>query len=89
MRASTKYALSLVAAILVAFVAFYLYVYHRTLPAASVPGQYPINDPRPAYSGATIKKAYSPAADMGSDTLPPSYEVSEKMRCATAANGMC
>jgi hypothetical protein len=89
MRASTKYALSLVSAIVVAAVAFYLYMYIQMLPAASVPGQYPINERRPTYSGATVQKSYSPSADMGSDELPPSLHVDAKMRCATSSNGMC
>jgi hypothetical protein len=89
MRKSMTYALSLVAAIVVAVAAFFLYVYIQSLPAASVPGQYPINERRPTYSGATVTKSYSPSSDMGSDTLEPSYTVDEKMRCATSSNGMC
>lgn len=89
MRASTKYALTLVSAIVVASLAFYLYVYIQNLPAASVPGQYPINERRPVYSGATVTKDYSPSADMGSDELPPSYAMSAKMRCATSSDRIC
>lgn len=89
MRTSTKYVLSILAAIVVSVYAFYLYIYIMSLPDASVPGQYPINDRRPVYSGATVKKSYHPSSDMGSDELSPSYELSAKMRCATSANGMC
>jgi hypothetical protein len=89
MRASTKYALSLVSAIVVACLAFYLYLYIQNLPAVSVPGQYPINEQRPVYSGVSVTKHYSPSPDMGSDELPPSYAMSAKMRCATSSNGMC
>jgi len=89
MRRSTTYAITLVSAIVVAVLAFYLYVYIQSLPVAAPPGQYPIHEPRPVYSGATVKKTYSPSADMGTDVLAPSYAVDAKMRCATAADGMC